>query len=1085
MPLFHPNVMNKVTAPALEIPPAHTEILAAWAESITGSTIHRQKETALAGLFREKIMTGILGYQPFGSKSYDVHTEYPLAGNRVDLALGVFDPNDPAQSRCLAPFELKGAKTKLDVIMPGRNKTPVQQAWDYAMDAKGAKWVLVSNYLKIRLYAVGYGRQDYEEFDLAKLTDLAEYTRFYQLLCKENFLGGQTKTWLKESERQDKKITNALYRDYKALRLHLIRDIAKHNPALDKSTAITYAQILLDRALFIAFAEDKGLLPDNSLKKAYEYKDPYAPRSVWETYKSLFTAINQGSSCLNIPKYNGGLFAENAAINDLTLSDRIFEGFKKLSEYDFQSEISVTILGHIFEQSITDLEALHKGLPIENARRKDGKRKKEGVVYTPPFITAFIVEQTVGGWLQERKKELGFENLPEISEEEFSLHGIDIKRKNFTEKITPEFINKRRNVAKKVKKHINFWEEYQKVLKNIKIVDPACGSGAFLVAAFDYLHTEYILANNLLAELRLKPTDVFDPDKEILTHNLFGVDINSESIEITKLSLWLKTAKRGKVLNTLDDNFCWGDSLIDDTKFSAHAFTWQKSFPDIFKNGGFDVVLGNPPYVRQEFISLMKPYLEKNFKVYEGTVDLYAYFFELGLHILKPDGRMGYICSSTFFKTGSGQKLRTYLKQNAALETIVDFGDLQVFEDVTTYTAIMVMEKGTPEKANSLNFIKVKELPDNLSQLMQVEGKPLLQSTLKDDSWQLEGVDLQTLREKITKKRKTLKEVYGSPMYGIKTGYNKAFVIDAATRDRLIKEDAKSAELIKPLLEGKDIQKWHIQPKDKFLIFTRRGIDIKKYPAIKAYLKQFKERLTPKPKDWLANKKWQGRKLGSYKWFEIQDNIAYHAEFDKPKIIYGHFSVKALFSLDKNCYYSNDKSYIIPDADYFLLGILQSNISWLLLMLMCPFVRGGYYEVRIYFTETLPIPATTPAQKKKIGDIAEACQKAAEERYALQEKVRNRLADLTSHRWNGKLSKKLNNWWALDFKAFQTEVKKVFKRDIPVFDRDDWQKYLFIHGSQIADLTAQIEKLESSLNKEVYALFALTPEEIRLVEENV
>ena len=137
------------------------------------------------------------------------------------------------------------------------------------------------------------------------------------------------------------------------------------------------------------------------------------------------------------------------------------------------------------------------------------------------------------------------------------------------------------------------------------------------------------------------------------------------------------------------------------------------------------------------------------------------------------------------------------------------------------------------------------------------------------------------------------------------------------------------------------------------------------------------------------------------------------------------------------------------------------------------------------YMETIPIPATTPAQKKKIGDIAEACQKAAEERYALQEKVRNRLADLTSHRWNGKLSKKLNNWWALDFKAFQTEVKKVFKRDIPVFDRDDWQKYLFIHGSQIADLTAQIEKLESSLNKEVYALFALTPEEIRLVEENV
>ncbi len=1051
MPLFHPRVIKKITAQALEIPPAHAAILSEWARfTDVGGAIHRQKETALTGLFREKIVTSILGYQPFNSDFYDVATEFPLAGNRVDLALGVFDPNDETQSKCLAPFELKGAKTKLDVIMAGRNKTPVQQAWDYAMDAKGAKWVLVSNYLEIRLYAVGYGRQDYEGFNLAKLTDPAEYTRFYKLLCKENFLGGQTKTWLDESALQDKSITARLYQDYKELRLHLIQAIAKNNPALDKSAAITYAQILLDRALFIAFAEDKELLPDNTLRKAYEHKDPYAPRSVWETFKALFTAINQGNAHLKIPKYNGGLFADNVAINALSLPDTVFEGFKKLGEYDFQSDVSVNILGHIFEQSISDLEALHEEAPLETAPKKDGKRKKEGVVYTPAFITAFIVEQTLGGYLEQKKQELQ-----------------DANPKWFVKK------GERKGEFQDEKSELAYWRAWQDSLKEIKIVDPACGSGAFLVAAFDYLYAEYRQTNDRIAELRGGTTDVFDPDREILTHNLYGVDINSESIEITKLSLWLKTAKRGKELNSLDENFRWGDSLIEDSHFSDRSFTWKNAFKNIFKNGGFDVVLGNPPYVRMELIKPLKPYLEKRYEVTADRIDLYAYFFELGLRVLKPGGRMGYICSSTFFKTGSGQNLRAHILKNAALEAIVDFGDLQVFEGVTTYPAILVMRKGAPAKKHELTFIKLQSLPDNLGQKVRADGKLLAQSALNDDSWQLENVNLQALRDKIIKGRKSLKEVYGSPLYGIKTGLNEAFIIDNTTCKKLIQQDKKSAELIKPHLTGEELKSWHIGSRERWIIYIPKNkININDYPAIKEYLLPLKEKLE--------------KRAAKQEWFELQQaQLAYQPVFEGAKIVYPDITNIRKFSLIKTPRYLSDLTFFIPANDDFLLPLLMSNISWFYLHGICPKIRGGFLRLKGQYVETLPIPAATPAQKKKIGDIAEACQKAAEERYALQEKVRCRLSDLTSHSWNGKLGNKLNNWWAMDFKAFQAEVKKVFKRDIPIMERDDWQKYLSVHGSQIAALTEKIENLERNLNKEVYALFNLTPEEIRLVEENV
>ena len=541
MRLFNKKIIEKVIGKKVVIPPEHLDIIQDWANSIQDGSLQRQKETALHGIFTDKIVNKLLGYSSYkdGSSKYDVAVEYPIAGTRVDLALGSFDPNKPSNDACIAPFELKGAKTALDSIMPGRNKTPVQQAWNYAMDVKGAKWVLVSNYIEIRLYAVGYGRQDYESFPLELLTQPKEYKRFYELLCKDNLLGGQTQEWLKQSDSADKDITDRLYQDYKIIRHNLIHVITDNNKSVEFQNAVGLAQIILDRMLFVAFAEDKGLLPDHSLKNSYDHKDPYNPKPVWENFKGLFRAIDQGNPALNIPKYNGGLFAESKNIDALILPDSVFQGFKKIGEYDFQSEIGVTILGHIFEQSIADIEAL-KEFGDLSLKKKDGKRKKEGVVYTPDSITRFIVDKTLGDYIQRTRHQLieryvTKESYKALRNDQSHPGDIEIKWKN-------------KNAE------IQFWRAYQDKLKTIRVVDPACGSGAFLVAAFDYLYAEYDRVNKRIAELSGGTGDIFDLDKEILNNNLYGVDVNAESIEITKLSLWLKTAQRGKVLNSLDDN---------------------------------------------------------------------------------------------------------------------------------------------------------------------------------------------------------------------------------------------------------------------------------------------------------------------------------------------------------------------------------------------------------------------------------------------------------------------------------------------------------------------------------------------------
>jgi hypothetical protein len=272
-----------------------------------------------------------------------------------------------------------------------------------------------------------------------------------------------------------------------------------------------------------------------------------------------------------------------------------------------------------------------------------------------------------------------------------------------------------------------------------------------------------------------------------------------------------------------------------------------------------------------ETIKPFKPYLEKRFTVYAGAADLYTYFFETGLGLIKPGGRLGYISSRTFFRTGFGKALRRYLRTHAEIETIIDFGDQQVFEGVTTYPVIMTMrrsERNQPEcKQGNIRFLNLKtSMPHDLTRTFRAESTAMPRSRLTDGSWQLEVDAPAALREKIKADNATLLQRGKRPLYGAKTGANDVFIIDRDTRDRLIKDPASSS-LIHPLLTGDDLCRWGAEFNERYLIFTNGGIDIEKFPAIHSYLQQFKTKLQPKPLDWVPTedlKKWPGRKSGSY-----------------------------------------------------------------------------------------------------------------------------------------------------------------------------------------------------------------------------
>ena len=648
-PLFRPDVLRREVA-GFELP-EHVEALrpklAHWAELMRSKRADSFKEQELLPDFLTDFLCELLGYtRPAdGSEVYTLSREkhVQVDGKFADAVLGRFGAG---VEQPVVALEGKSPKDPLDRPYAGRRMSAVDQAYRYAINLP-CDWIVVTSMRETRLYHKGSDQHTYERFETVRLSeDEALLKRFVFLLGAQRVTPktGRCHLYalLEASDTIERELTKDFYVRYSDIRRAAFDQLLLGNPEVSPNEALRCTQKLLDRILFCAFCEDRHLLPPETVKQAFEHTDPYNPRPIWDNFRGLFRSIDQGNTGLNIPAYNGGLFAPDPVLESLNVPDEVCGYFRDLGDYDYRPAhevardkegetarlmVDVDILGHIFEQSITDLERLRNELDEQTAHTKKTKsrRKTEGAFYTPAFITRYIIQQALGGVLSAR-----FEALRKRYEQEAAGTGRSVMADPNVYEL--DKLNNPQRAAL-----IRFWEAWQQELGSVRVLDPACGSGAFLIEAFDQLYTVYQASNDRLEELSGQPT-LFDLDRQILQNNLYGVDLNAEAVQICQLSLWIKTAARGKILTSLDKTICEGNSVVSDRDIHPKAFDWEAEFPEVFEQGGFDVVVGNPPYVRQELLTPYKPYLRNAYASFHGMADLYVYFYELGLRVLKPGG---------------------------------------------------------------------------------------------------------------------------------------------------------------------------------------------------------------------------------------------------------------------------------------------------------------------------------------------------------------------------------------------------------------------------------------------------------------
>jgi hypothetical protein len=866
--------------------------------------------------------------------------------------------------------------------------------------------------------------------------------------------------------------------------------------------------------------------------------------AMYDRLQELFHAIDKGDPALNVPVYNGGLFLTNpdpgdasseAAIarflsthkvpdrqlalgldrmardEDEKRHDLVFIDYKSLGVRQLGSiyegllefklriapEAMVVVKGKKTEEIIPYAEAQRtnrlarnpRTFPVghvylENDRRE---RKATGSYYTPDYIVKYIVEHTVGPVLRDKLEAL----RPLFREAEQTLRlERDKARALKRPDVSPE-----RETYKKYRQALN------EAFFDLTVLDPAMGSGHFLVEAVDYITdrlADFLASfrwNPIVYELSLtrqsiqqdmerqgvtidasKLTDLNLLKRQVLKRCIYGVDLNPMAVELAKVSLWLDCFTLGAPLSFLDHHMKHGNSLIggqtkdvqqalsgsiwgfqfsylldaaqlmrrvgelsdvtaeqvvesrnaykgaynalapfkrlldawiseyfgnkgaqhtvknyagnilDNTistlnsldqqaiatalslSTAKHFFHWELEFPEIFydeaqpkSNPGFDAVIGNPPYVRQEGLGDDKPAFKAMYAVFNSIADLYTYFIERGNTLLHRGGRFGMITANKFMRANYGAALRSFLTTQVKLENLIDFGDLPVFGDATTYP-IIILTSSAERNGSPIEYALIPTLNfDNLPQAIKSVINPMPESAFSGTNWSLAATSAQTILDKLKAKSVPLGVYVGGIIRrGILTGFNEAFVIDKSIRDKLIAEDPKSAEIIKPFLVGEDVRRYALKFRNRYLIWTYIGVPINQYPAVFRHLEQYQAQLEKRSDQ------------GNY-WWELR-HCDYYADFEKPKIVYPNICMQSEFAYDFDGFYSNQKTFIIPGADMYLLALLNCNVTNFIFEIALPKLRGGFFEPSYVFMKYVPIRritfTLTPDQRASYLDNA-------------------------------------------------------------------------------------------------------------------
>jgi hypothetical protein len=1099
-PLFRPDVLRPHLA-GFHLPgdvPAIQETLGRWAGLLWSPQAETLKEQELLPDFLTDVFCGILGY----TRAVDNKDRYTFSrekfvqvdGKFADAVLGELNPG---HGRVLVAVEGKGPKDPLDRPFAGRKMSAVDQGYRYAINLP-SDWIVVTSMRQTRLYHKGSDQYTYERFDTDTLAkDNAQLRRFIYLLGAARVVpaAGECHFYelLKSSEKVGRELTKEFYVRYADMRENAFAHLCRANSAVRPHEVLASTQKLLDRILFCAFCEDRGLLPAETILKAYQHNDPYNPRTVWQNFQGLFRAINLGNTALNIPAYNGGLFDDDPEMDRLTVPDEVCRYFQDLAAYDYRPPqeatdqpvatklVDVEILGHIFEQSITDLERLRNELDGLTERldqeKHASRRKKEGAFYTPSFITRYIVGQALGAVL---------ENRFEAFRRKHAEQAEGTARRVLAD---PRVYDLNTLNAPQRAALVRFWEEWQDVLMSIRILDPACGSGAFLIEAFHQMYAAFQASNDRLEELRGQRT-LFDLDKQILQNNLYGVDLNEEAVEICRLSLWIKTAQRGKPLTSLDHNIRVGNSVIADPAVHPRAFDWHAAFPEVFEEGGFDVVVGNPPYVRQEWIAPYKPYFQKTFKSYHGTADLYVYFYELGMSVLRPDGRLSFVVTNKWLKAAYGEPLRRFFAENTWVESVVDFGHAkQIFEDADVFPSIIVARKPTtgppPDNAKVCAIPREQLRITDLRAQVETEGFDVERARLTAEAWSLEPKSVVELLAKIRRKGIPLVEYAGAKPYrGILTGFNEAFLIDTATRDALIVNDMACTDVIQPYVRGQDIKRWQPEWAELWMIILKSSGDHawpwsassdqaeaeqifrNTFPSLYARMKPMQQALT-KRQD-------KGRH-----WWELR-SCAYWREFERPKLVYQEIQFHPAYAFDSAGQYGNKKTFFVPVGDLYLLSILNSPLLWWHNWRYLPHMKDEALSPVAYLMEKMPIAAPTDDIRSQIETFARRLIDVA---ISHQRTRRDILDWLKVEHGIAEPNSKLQDPINLASDEFIAEVKKLRGKKQPL-SLAALRALREEHSRTIVPAQAvsrEALSLEHQVSNLVNTVYGLTPEEVELI----
>lgn len=998
------------------------KILNNWINSLEKGILSKSKEEEFQGEFLNDIFSLILGAinKSSGNDEWNLQRESKtkIDGQKADGVIGFFDVNGKDDVR--AVIELKGPTISLDQRQKrsGDTRTPVEQAFNYAPKyGKNCQWVIVSNYKEIRLYRSN-DMTEYEVFFLENLKDDLEFQKFIYILSFEALVGTANKKAkaLELSEEYQKnqiEIEKKFYNEYRNIRLHIFENMKENNPETDENTLLEKVQKLLDRFLFICFCEDKGLLEkdffNTILKKGKDFG------SIFDIFKVFCNWINLGNPKENISHFNGGLFKNDDVLNSLNIDDKVFEELKKISDYDFDSDLNVNILGHIFEQSISDIEELKKSISGEEFDQKKSKRKKDGIFYTPQYITKYIVENSIKNWLDDKRKELGEDDLPKLNEKDYIF---DIAKKNYT---------------KNYRKHIEFWQQYREAVRNIKIIDPACGSGAFLITAFEFLLNYNKYLDDKIFDL-VGTSDLFsDRTKEILQNNIFGVDLNKESVEITKLSLWLKTADKNKTLASLENNIKCGNSLIDDPEIAENlAFNWEKEFPEIFANGGFDIVVGNPPY-GVNFDDKTKKYLLE-FDKLVPDYEIYIYFISLYRKILKNNGYLSYIFPNTFLSTLFGKKYRENLFNTITVKEIIDLSNDNTFVDASVRTIIFSF-KNILENSD-IKFLKTRDKTF-------YSFKDYLKNEVMENIENIASLFFQNKKEKeIISKIKNNQKL--ADFFEVSQGlipYDKYRGHDEYTiKNRIWHSNVKKDETYKKELKGEDVKQYLLNWNNELWISYGEWL------------------AAPRERKFFVNKRILIREITKDKLFACYTEEEF---YNTPSLI-NVINEKDILEL----------KYILTIINSKLLGWYHNKTS--------PKANKGLFpKILVNDVRNLPLVNIPLEKQQPFIEKADKMLSLNRELQDLSQKFQRMLLrkfDLE------KLSTKLQEWYLLDFSDFIKELKRL-KVKLSLSQESEWEEYFLEEKSKAIAVDSEIKNTDKEIDSMVYKLYDLTDEEIKIIEE--